>query len=85
MWEFLSNGGRVGFAYYSPRHWIDHERGKKLAALVVGEGGEGEMVGVDAGALGLGLGQGLGPGLGQRQKPRQRRYHHDVEGLFHQV
>ena len=33
LWEFLGNGGRVGFAYYAPRHWIDHERSKKAASL----------------------------------------------------
>ena len=80
----------MGFAYYSPSHWIEHERGKKLAALSVAGDGEVEMLGVDVGEQGLvsGPGQelvqepGQGPG---RQRPRQRRYHHDVEGLFQQV
>ena len=82
----------MGFAYYSPRHWIDHERGKKLAALSVGS--DVEMVGVDAGEQGLvqGLGQGQGELQGQglalrkrQPRPHQRRYHHDVESLFQQV
>jgi long-subunit acyl-CoA synthetase (AMP-forming) len=33
MWMFLGNGGRVGFAYYSPRHWQEHETSKKDGAI----------------------------------------------------
>lgn len=33
MWEFLGNGGRIGFAHYSPENWLDHERDKKLHCI----------------------------------------------------
>ncbi len=33
LWSFLSNGGRVGFALYSARHWQQHETAKKDAVL----------------------------------------------------
>ena len=33
MWEFLGNGGRVGFAYYGAINWIEHERDKKEAMI----------------------------------------------------
>ena len=33
LWSFLSNGGRVGFASYSARHWQQHETAKKDAVL----------------------------------------------------
>jgi fatty acid CoA ligase FadD9 len=29
MWEFLGNGGRVGFAFYGASNWLAHERSKK--------------------------------------------------------
>ena len=29
MWEFLGNGGRVGFAFYNPTNWLEHETSKK--------------------------------------------------------
>jgi len=33
MWEFLGNGGRVGFAHYSPSNWLDHEQTKKVESV----------------------------------------------------
>lgn len=33
MWNFLYNGGRVGFAFYSAKHWVAHEKMKKDAIL----------------------------------------------------
>jgi fatty acid CoA ligase FadD9 len=37
LWTFLSNGGRVGFAFYSAKHWQQHETVKKDAILRVYE------------------------------------------------
>ena len=32
VWEFLGNGGRVGFAFYDASNWAAHEHGKKEVA-----------------------------------------------------
>eukprot|EP00048_Salpingoeca_helianthica_P005152 m.84793 g.84793 ORF g.84793 m.84793 type:complete len:2558 (+) comp13489_c0_seq1:97-7770(+) len=32
-WDTLGRGGRVGFCYYGAENWIDHQTGKKEAAL----------------------------------------------------
>jgi hypothetical protein len=34
LWEFIGNGGRVGFAYYSASTWKGHETSKKDGLLV---------------------------------------------------
>lgn len=34
LWEFLGNGGRVGFAYFGASHWLAHERSKKSDMVV---------------------------------------------------
>jgi long-subunit acyl-CoA synthetase (AMP-forming) len=31
--QFLGNGGRVGFAHYSPSNWLDHETTKKSESV----------------------------------------------------
>lgn len=33
MWEWMGNGGRVGFAYYAATNWLEHERSKKEAMV----------------------------------------------------
>jgi len=33
LWEFLGNGGRIGFAHYNPTNWLAHEQSKKSEAL----------------------------------------------------
>jgi hypothetical protein len=33
MWEFLMNGGRVGFAYFPAVNWLSHELDKKAAMV----------------------------------------------------
>jgi len=33
LWEFLGNGGRVGFVYYDPCNWSDHETLKKAGMI----------------------------------------------------
>ncbi len=40
LWEFLANGGRVGFAYYSASNWHDHEHSKKEGLIDSSLGGE---------------------------------------------
>jgi hypothetical protein len=33
MWEFLGNGGRVGFAHFDPTNWLEHETSKKAESI----------------------------------------------------
>lgn len=35
MWEFLGNGGRIGFVFYGAINWIEHERSKKSSMIEV--------------------------------------------------
>jgi long-subunit acyl-CoA synthetase (AMP-forming) len=34
LWEFMGNGGRIGFAHYAASNWASHERGGKKDALL---------------------------------------------------
>ena len=33
LWEFMLNGGRVGFAYFPATNWLSHEVDKKAAMV----------------------------------------------------
>ena len=33
IWEFMGNGGRIGYAYFAASNWLSHERDKKSSSL----------------------------------------------------